>query len=108
MKLIRVYSSVLVVCVFLPVAATAQEEGKFFQTVVANATKCAAGKTGSEAVSCYVKATPAKCELQVYEFFARHGDHKAHARNAWYYCVESCADTGFWSRSFGDCARKIN
>ena len=107
MKAIHLYSAVFVVSAFLPVAVAAQEEGKFFQTVIANATKCTAGKVESEVISCYVKATPAKCEAQVYEFFARHGDNKSEARRAWYYCIESCADAGFWSRSFGDCVRKI-
>lgn len=108
MKLIGCLVAVMMIA-FLPFTVAAQDKGsELFQTVTENAVRCAVGKSGSEFVSCYVKATPAKCESQVYEYFARRGDNKNEAQRAWYYCVTSCAEAGFWSRSFGDCAREIN
>lgn len=106
MKLTQMCSAAVMMAAFLPIIATAQDKGlELFQTVMENAKRCAAGKSGSEVSSCYVKATPAKCESQVYEYLARRGDRPQHA---WYFCVASCADAGFWSQSFGDCAREID
>ena len=77
MKLILMCSATIMMTAFLPIAATAQDKGQeLFQTVIENAKRCTVGKSGSEFVSCYVKAAPAKCESQVYEFFASRGDSK--------------------------------
>jgi len=87
----------------LPGTASAQDEGReLFRTVVDDAKRCLAGKSRTEQISCYVKASPAKCESHVYEWVARRG---AASQRAWYLCVASCADAGFLSRSFGSCAR---
>jgi len=108
MKLIQICFAAVMMIGFLPITATAQDKGlELHQTVIENAQRCAADKSGSEVISCYVKATPAKCESQVFQYFARRGDDKSEAGHAWRICVASCADAGFWSRSFGDCARDI-
>ena len=107
MKFIR-YLVAVVMIAFLPISSSAQDKGpEFFQTVIKNAKGCKTGMSGSEVVYCYVKASPKKCESQVYEFFARSGDDKSQARRAWYFCVASCLNASFLSRSFGDCAREI-
>ena len=110
MKLIQMCFAAVMMTAFLPFTAAAQDKGQesFQTTVIENVKRCLAGKPESDVISCYVKAMPAKCETQVYEFFARRGDNKSEARRALFFCVASCAKVGFWSRSFGDCAREID
>lgn len=103
MKLIQMCCAAVMLTAFLSTTAIAQDKGReLFQTVLENARQCVS-KSRSEIIACYVKATPAKCESLVYEFL----DNRRRLR-PWYFCVASCADAGYWSRTFGDCARDID
>lgn len=78
---------------------------ELFKDVLAKGRECEAGKTGSEVVSCYVKASPSKCESYIYEVYSRRNNA---ARQAWRLCVATCADAGLWSRTYGECARDLD
>ena len=99
MKLVQMCCVAIMLTTSLSVITTAQG-GELFQEVIKNAKQCRTDKSRQEIISCYVEATPAKCESQVYDWFARRNP------KAWFLCVESCADAGYWSRTFGGCARE--
>lgn len=79
----------------------------FFREVTAVSQKCASGKTTSEAISCYVRAAPKKCESKVHDVFAQRDEARQAAQRALYFCVASCLDAGFFSRTLGECARDL-
>ncbi|MDP1635500.1 MAG: hypothetical protein Q8L69_12570 [Gallionellaceae bacterium] len=93
----------ILLAIALP-ALSEDKEQKLIADVFAKGKECAEGKSGTEVVSCYVKATPSKCQSQVYRVFSRF-ENKMEARRAWYLCISTCADAGFWSRKYGECAR---
>jgi hypothetical protein len=86
--------------------AHSEDRGKqLFDEVVGKAKECAAGKSGSEVSNCYIRATPKKCQPHVINLLSR--EEKDEARRAWYLCIASCADAGFWSANFGECSREL-
>lgn len=100
----RVFLVVLLVSTACP--AWPGDRGlELFKDVLAKGRECEAGKTGSEVVSCYVKASPSKCESYVYEVYSRRNNA---ARQAWRLCVAMCADAGLWSRTYGECSRDLD
>ena len=107
MKLIC-FASLLLILLSLERVIGAEDQGiAFYREVLAVARGCAEGKSGSAVVSCYVRASPQKCETEVYEAMTRQGQARSSARRAWAFCVASCLDAGLWSRSFGECSREL-
>jgi hypothetical protein len=52
--------------------AHSEDRGKqLFDKVVGSAKECAAGKSGSEVTTCYIKATPKKCQQHVINLLSR-------------------------------------
>lgn len=88
-------------------ALPADKGQKLITDVIAKGKECAERKAGTEAISCYVKATPSKCESHVYQVFSQF-ENRAGALRAWYLCISTCADAGFWSRTYGECARELD
>lgn len=88
--------------------ALAEDPGfVFYREVLAVGRQCAKGKSGSQVFSCYVKASPKKCEKQVYEAFAKNDEPWYEAHRYWAYCIASCVDAGFLSRNLGECTREL-
>lgn len=93
----------------LGIASNAQSDDDgtaLFWKVTEAAQECVAStNNGTDAASCYIKATPKKCQQQVITFLS--STNKNDARRAWYFCVASCASSGFWSNRFGECSREV-
>ena len=105
---IRLAFMLLVLLLVKPAMGAEEDLGLALnREVVAVGRQCAQGKSGSQVISCYVKASPRKCEPQVYEAFTKSDEAQSEARRAWAYCVASCIDAGFWSRSLGECTREL-
>jgi len=86
--------------------ASADDEGKqLAEQIIKNAQACAVGKSGSDVPNCYIDATPERCRPQMMEYLAR--EDKEAAKRTWYVCVASCANAGVWSKTFGDCSRRV-
>jgi hypothetical protein len=90
---------------YAPIAHSEDRGRQLFNEVINNAKECAAGKSGSEVLNCYIRATPKKCQQHVIEYFSR--EEKDEARRAWFFCVASCADAGLWSANLGECSREL-
>lgn len=94
---------IFIVGTFMP--SYAEDAGKqLYFEVVENGKQCASGKSGTDRLNCFIKATPKKCQTLVVNYFA--DNEKDEARRAWFYCVASCAGEGVWSNTFGDCSRE--
>ena len=105
---IRLTFMFLVLLLVKPVMGAEEDLGiALYREVVAVGRQCAQEKSGSQVISCYVKASPKKCEQQVYEAFTKSDEARSSARRAWAYCVASCLDASFWSRSLGECTREL-
>src|SRR5262245_8012069 len=78
-----------------------------YREVLAVGSRCAAGKARPEAILCFVKASPKKCESKVYAAFLQQNDAQSLAQRAWASCVASCFNADYWSRNFGGCAREL-
>jgi hypothetical protein len=101
-------ASLLLSLLFIHQAFGAEDLGMaMYRQVVAVGLECARGKSGSQVVSCYVRASPKKCEAYVYPALAQYDDERLTAQRAWAYCVSSCLDASAWSRSFGECSREL-
>lgn len=101
-------ASLLLSLLFIRQAIAAEDLGMaMYRQVVAAGLECAKGKSGSQVVSCYVRASPKKCEAYVYAALTQQDDERLTAQHAWAYCVASCLDASAWSRSFGDCSREL-
>lgn len=88
--------------------AQAQDPGlKFYSEVLKVAQACASGKSGTEQILCYTKATPNKCESEIRQMIASDGNDRSTAMKSWQICVASCADASIWSSEFGECSREI-
>lgn len=77
-----------------------------FNEVLKVADQCATNKSGTQVISCYVKASPKKCESVVLSHFVGLNAGQQYTP-AWYFCVASCVDAGVWSRTFGECSREL-
>jgi hypothetical protein len=78
-----------------------------YREVIAVGRQCAQGKSGSQVIPCYVRASPKKCEKQVYEALSKSPDGWYEAHRPWAYCIASCIDAGFLSRTLGECRREL-
>jgi hypothetical protein len=79
----------------------------YYREVVEVGRQCAKDKHGSEAISCFVRASPRKCESYVVGAFTQQDDAQSSAKRAWAYCVSSCLNASFWSRHFGECSTEL-
>lgn len=99
----------LTACLWLTEAhANPAERGQgtvYFDQVRAAARSCVAAHGFEHRLDCYQAASPRGCHAQAENLLA---DPARRARqNAWYYCVVSCADANFLSRTLGSCRREI-
>jgi hypothetical protein len=101
-------TSLLLSLLFIQQTIAAEDLGMaMYRQVIAVGRECAKGKSGSQVVSCYVRASPKKCEAYVYPALAQYADERLTAQHAWAYCVSSCLDASAWSRNFGECSREL-
>lgn len=105
----RIPSLLIVLASIISVqSAEAQDRGmEFYEEVVKIGQSCAAGKSGTEVISCFSRASPKKCESHVYQAFTQQDDALYAARRAWAFCVASCVDAGIWSSNLGECKREL-
>ena len=105
----RVLPSFFVVAlIVLGQSVEAQDRGMdFYREVVRIGQDCASGKAGTEFISCFSRASPKKCESNVYQAFTQQDDALDAARRAWAFCVASCVDADLWSSNFGECKREL-
>ena len=102
----RIPFFVLILLLGYSAFAHPEDRGKqFFDEVIGKAKECSAGKSGSEVSNCFIRATPKKCQPHVIDLLSR--EEKGEAKRAWYLCVASCTDAGFWSANFGECSREL-
>jgi hypothetical protein len=78
---------------------------QLWKEVIDKAVECATDKAGSEFYTCYINATPKKCQPYVIDYIS--GGKTEEAKRAWCLCVASCANVGFWSEHFGECSRQL-
>jgi hypothetical protein len=76
-------------------------EEKFWDAVLERAESCATAEEFSPPL-CFLKSTPKKCQSFVYDALFGSGN-----KRQWYLCVISCADAGWYSRTFGECSRDL-
>jgi hypothetical protein len=92
----------------IELAAAGEDRGMaLYREVVEVGRQCAKENPGSQVISCFVRASPKKCESYVYSAFTQEEDAQSSAKRAWAYCVASCLNANFWSRNFGECAREL-
>jgi len=87
----------------------------YHQVVVDAAERCTEDEGEPLKLVCMIRATPLKCEPFLLEYALTKGRHiepvDAYiesieaAEKVWTACNMSCADTSFWSRTFGECKR---
>ena len=104
--IINNYVAIFLLSLGLVSVAHSEEEGAdLFKQVTKTAKKCAASvQSNTQAASCYIKATPKKCQQEVINYLS--SSEKDDAVRAWYFCVSTCAGASFWSRNFGECSRE--
>jgi hypothetical protein len=108
MRRVMPLASLLLSLLFIHQAIAAEDLGiAMYRQVVAVGLECARGKSGSQVVSCYVRASPKKCEPYVYPALVQQNDERFTAQQAWAYCVASCLDASAWSSRFGECSREL-
>ncbi len=88
--------------VFLAATDTTPER-EYWNAVLERARSCAKAREFSPPVLCFLKSTPKKCHSVVYDALLGGGE-----KRKWYLCVISCADAGWYSRTFGDCSRDLD
>jgi hypothetical protein len=97
----------LVLIVFMQ-SVEAQDRGmNFYREVLKTGQICRAGKSGTDVISCFTRASPKKCESSVFQASTREDDARVAAESAWVFCVASCVDAGVWASNFGECRRDL-
>ena len=86
----------------LPGIASADPAQHLFKSVLDNARLCSyQSNDAATRTDCLIKAAPQKCEAEARKFLATQNREL-------FFCVASCVNAGFTSRSFGECSRKLD